>query len=119
MPNLQDDTDITPEKWCVENNVSKDSNTGINYDCIINKTPLSYKTNRKIGGYAPSLYLEKIHKETNITPDRLDEIMMSHNIDPSIARSDDFESFFMARKEAILRRIEVAMGKPIARDVAE
>jgi len=110
---------IFPEKWCVENNVSKDSNSGINYDCIINKTPLSYKTNRKIGGYAPSLYLEKIHKETKISPDRLDDIMRSHNIDPELARSDDFESFFMARKEAILKRIELVMGKPIARDVTE
>lgn len=110
---------IFPEKWCNENGKSKDSNTGINYDCIVNKTPLSYKTNRKIGGNAPSRYIEKIQKDASITPNRLDEILRSHLIDPNLTRSDNFEAFFAARKEAILKRIEQAMGKPIARDAVE
>jgi hypothetical protein len=110
---------IFPEKWCREHGKSKDSNTRINYDCIVNKTPLSYKTNRKIGGNAPSVYLEKIQKEASIAPDRLDEIMKSHLVDPSVTRSDNFEDFFAARKEAILKRIEQAMGKPITRDAVE
>lgn len=110
---------IFPEKWCQEHGKSKDSNTRINYDCVVNKTPLSYKTNRKIGGNAPSAYLEKIQKDASINPERLDEIMRSHLIDPRLARSDNFEEFFTARKEAILKRIEDAMGKPIARDAVE
>jgi len=36
-----------------------------------------------------------------------------------LLRSDDFTGFFEARKEAILTRIELAMGKPVARDVTE
>ena len=32
------------------------------YDSVINKTPLAYKTNRKIGGSAPSLYLTRLQK---------------------------------------------------------
>jgi len=110
---------IFPEKWCSEHGKSKDSNTDINYDCIVNKAPLSYKTNRKIGGNAPSVYLEKIQKDAKITPKRLDEIMISHILDPALVRADNFEAFFTARKEAILQRIEGAMGKPIARDATE
>jgi hypothetical protein len=110
---------IFPEKWCSEHGKSKDSNTDINYDCIVNKAPLSYKTNRKIGGNAPSVYLEKIQKDAKITPKRLDEIMISHILDPALVRADNFEAFFTARKEAILQRIEGAMGKLIARDATE
>lgn len=110
---------IFPEKWCMANKKNKFDNTGINYDCIVNKAPLSYRTNRKIGGNAPSVYLERIQHELKITPERLDEIVASHNIDPRLLRSDNFEEFFNARNEAILHRIEKAMGKPIARDAVE
>jgi hypothetical protein len=110
---------IFPEKWCASNNKKKFDNTGINYDCIVNKAPLSYRTNRKIGSNAPSVYLERIQHELKITPERLNEIISTHNIDPQLLRSDNFEEFFNAREEAILQRIEKAMGKPIARDAVE
>lgn len=110
---------IFPEKWCVTNGKKKYDNTGINYDCIVNKAPLSYRTNRKIGGHAPSAYLEKIQQDLKITPKRLNEIIASHSIDPEHLRSDDFEGFFNGRRDAILQRIEKAMGKSIARDAVE
>jgi hypothetical protein len=110
---------IFPEKWCTENGKKKFDNTGINYDCIVNKAPLSYRTNRKIGGNAPSVYLDLIQRQLKIAPERLDEIVATHNADPALLRADNFESFFNARKEAILQRIEKAMGKPIARDAVE
>ncbi|TIV12675.1 MAG: hypothetical protein E5W02_18750, partial [Mesorhizobium sp.] len=43
---------IFPQAWCKARNISKDV-----FDSIINKTPLSYRTNRIIGGDAPSTYL--------------------------------------------------------------
>lgn len=89
------------------------------FDGIVNKAPLSYRTNRKIGGHAPSIYLEKIQHGLNSTPKRLNEIVTSHSIDPALLRSDDFEGFFNARRDAIVQRIENAMGKPIARDFVE
>jgi len=110
---------IFPEKWCEANKKNKFDNTGINYDCIVNKAPLSYRTNRKIGGNAPSVYLERIQREQKITPERLNEIVTTHNIDSQLLRADNFEGFFNARKEAILLRIEKAMGKPMARDAVE
>ena len=46
---------IFPEKWCKENKKQP-----AEYDSIINKTPLSALTNRKIGGSAPSSYLARL-----------------------------------------------------------
>jgi hypothetical protein len=34
-------------------------------------------------------------------------------------REDDFMAFFKARESNLLNRIERAMGKPIARDIAQ
>ena len=43
---------IFPQKWCETNKIDVKV-----YDTVINKTPLSYRTNRIIGGVAPSKYL--------------------------------------------------------------
>lgn len=105
---------IFPEAWCKKNGIDE----GL-YNSIINKTPLSARSNRIIQGHAPSKYLENIQKEGGFGPQRMDEILRSHVIDPKLMRTDDFHGFFAARKEAILLRIEAAMGKPVARDVKE
>lgn len=89
------------------------------YDSIVNKTPLSAKTNRIIGGRAPSEYLNRLSNSTGIDATRLDEILSSHLVDHSAMRADDFEAHFEARQELLLQRIESAAGKKIARHVAE
>jgi hypothetical protein len=105
---------IFPEEWCKRQGISSDL-----YNSIINKTPLSARTNRIIQGHAPSKYLERIQKHAGYDTPKMDEVLRSHVIDPTLLRSDDFTGFFEARKEAILTRIELAMGKPVARDVTE
>jgi predicted transport protein/5S rRNA maturation endonuclease (ribonuclease M5) len=100
---------IFPVDWC-----SKHEITSRLPDSIVNKTPLAAKTNRMIGGSAPSLYLQRIQRAAGITEDRLDEILRSHVIDSKALRKDDFEAFFRAREAALLDRIEEATGKPIA-----
>jgi hypothetical protein len=99
---------IFPQKWCKDQRISPRV-----YDSIINKTPISYKANRMIGGEAPSRYLEEIreHKQVQIERSEQDEILRSHLIDPSILRSDDFSTFLAARKQALLQLIAEAMGK--------
>lgn len=72
-----------------------------------------------IGSNPPSVYIARIQKKAEISEERMDEILRSHLIDPVALRGDDFDTFFQARKEALLDRIEKAMGKPIPRDVAE
>jgi hypothetical protein len=43
----------------------------------------------------------------------------SHLIDPAALRADDFDRFFQARSQALLEKIEKAMGLPIAREAVE
>lgn len=95
---------------------------GIDYrmcDSIVNKTPLSAKTNRIIGGRAPSEYLTKLSSSTGIDASRLDEILASHLVNSEQMRADDFDAFFAERQESLIQRIEKATGKKIAREVSE
>ena len=48
---------IFPRAWCKK--AGRDWKV---YDSIVNKTPLSYRTNRRIGGDAPSEYLARLGK---------------------------------------------------------
>ncbi len=111
---------IFPRKWCEdhadEQNIAKH---GAEMDCIINKAPLSARTNRMIGGSAPSAYLQRIEKNEGIPAERLDQILQSHVIAPTALRNDDFWAFYDRRYEEILDRIEAAMGKPAIREEAE
>lgn len=104
---------IFPKDWCKANGIEPR-----HYDSIVNKTPLSAKTNRKIGGRAPSAYLVKVQKDAGADDARMDELLLSHVIDPSRLRADDFKGFFEARERALLQRIERAMGKPVAASTA-
>lgn len=101
---------IFPQDWCKGKKIKPQV-----YDSIINKTPLSYRTNRIIGGVAPSAYLAKLENGSDKTPPiertRLDAFLESHLIDPAILRADDFETFMADRQKRLLELIEKAMGK--------
>jgi len=101
---------IFPQDWCKKNNIKPDV-----YDSIINKTPLSYRTNRIIGGSAPSEYLDKLQKGDEITPpidpETLDGYLKSHLINPTLLRSDRFDDFMADRQKQLLALIEQATGK--------
>jgi hypothetical protein len=45
---------------------------------------------------------------------RIDEILRSHLIEPTTLHNDDFEAFFERRTQALLARINRAMGKNLA-----
>jgi hypothetical protein len=108
---------IFPQRWCKEQGHNPKF-----WDSILNKTPLSAKTNRMIGGEAPSIYLPKIQKKAKISETKLDEILQSHLIPPDCLRADDFYKFLQARETSILDRIEKAMGKssmPDANSIVE
>lgn len=110
---------IFPQAWCKEQGIDYRV-----YDSIINKTPLSYRTNRIIGGDAPSRYLARLEGGSEQTPPiepaRLDHYLRSHLIDPALLRADAFEAFMADRQSRLLALIEEAMGKQSYRgDVAE
>ncbi len=103
---------IFPKKWCATKGIDRRR-----YDSIINKTAISAKTNRMIGGNAPSTYLGKLEKSAGISVVRMDDILKSHVIDPALIRPDIFDAFFAAREKALLQHIEKAMGKPSRMEV--
>jgi hypothetical protein len=105
---------IFPQAWCKAKGIDAKR-----CDSIVNKTPISARTNRMIGGKAPSVYLAELQKTAGITPARMDEILRSHLIDPAALRADDFDRFFQARSQALLEKIEKAMGKALAREAVE
>ena len=85
----------------------------IKWDSIINKTPLSYSTNREIGGVAPSEYLARIEKK-KVEQTDLRDYLASHWIDMADCMSDDFERFIVHRARKILDAIANVTGKPIS-----
>lgn len=110
---------IFPQDWCKKEGIKPAV-----YDSIINKTPLSFRTNRIIGGVAPSQYLAKLEKGDSATPAidpaRLDGFLRSHLIDPATLRRNRFDAFMADRQKQLLRLIEQATGKPAyAGEVAE
>ncbi len=102
---------IFPRKWCEMNGIPAED-----YNSIINKTAISARTNRSIGAKAPSIYLGTLERVAEIPLERMNELLRSHLIPPSSLRADDFGVFFEQRADALLGRIEDAMGKDIARD---
>jgi hypothetical protein len=100
---------IFPQDWCKKHGIKPEV-----FDSIINKTPLSYRTNRIIGGVAPSEYLSRLEQGDSTTPSidrtRLDEYLISHLIDPALLRADRFEAFMEDRQRQLLALIERATG---------
>lgn len=100
---------IFPQEWCKKQGIDRNV-----YDSIINKTPLAARTNRIIGGVAPSEYVSRIEREnTELAPAAFDERLRSHLIDPELLRADDFWEFMTARQNALVEVIEKAIGKPV------
>lgn len=101
---------IFPQDWCKREGIKPAI-----YDSIINKTPLSFRTNRVIGGVAPSNYLANLEKGNEETPgieqSRLDAYLRTHLINPTHLRNNFFEAFMEDRQNQLLRLIEQAIGK--------
>ncbi|NJB92489.1 GmrSD restriction endonuclease domain-containing protein [Xanthomonas arboricola] len=102
---------IFPRDWCEKQDIPRRR-----YDSIINKTPISYKANRMIGGSAPSSYLAALqaHKQVQLDNVGMDALLASHRIPVDALRADDFDSFCDQRQQNLLALIEAAMGKRAA-----
>ena len=103
-----------PQDWCKKQKIE----TKV-FDTVINKTPLSYKTNRILGGAAPSEYLARLEKGGKdappIDPAVLDNYLASHAMDPGRLRANDFEGLMADRENRLLAMIARATGHPISR----
>lgn len=106
---------IFPQVWCQQQGIPKEQ-----YDCILNKTPISFKANRKIGGDPPSSYLQRIQNEEQVqlSDEDMDSLLTSHALNPTLLRNDDFEAFIEDRRIRLSKLIEGVTGKAVSQ-VAE
>jgi hypothetical protein len=102
---------IFPRKWCDDRGIEPGRR-----DSIVNKTPLSWDTNRSIGGRAPSSYLRTIQSRNGLSDARLEEMLTRHLVEDGALREDDFESFYEKRRNSLLAMISEVMGKEVRRD---
>lgn len=104
---------VFPRAWCEGEKIDAKR-----YNSILNKSPLSARTNRVIGGWAPSEYLGRLANSVGTDAQTLDKHVHTHLIEPALLRTDDFHSFLAARRQALLEHIAEAMGKPVYSDAA-
>ncbi|MDO5307904.1 MAG: DUF262 domain-containing protein [Planctomycetia bacterium] len=100
---------IFPWQYCVKQNYNNDV-----CNSVVNKTPISAKSNRAIGGVAPSVYLGRLEKKGSVEPAVLDGFVETHWIDPVLLRNNDFHAFIIDRAKKLLNAIEQATGRTIA-----
>lgn len=102
---------IFPRDWCAKQGIASRV-----CDSIINKTPISYKANRMIGGAAPSQYLSKLqeHAQVRLNDEEMNKFLVSHYIPVEALRADDFHAFYEQRQTALLQLIERTLGKRLA-----
>ncbi len=103
---------VFPKHWC-ENDAVKQFGIPIPkriFDSAINKSPLSRKTNQKIGRKAPSRYVG----ELNLSNPHVEQAIVDHVIDIHDLHTDDFSSFFVNRGKSLMRLISAAMGKELS-----
>ncbi len=103
---------IFPKKWCTENAIDQE-----HQESIVNKTTLSARTNRAIGGNAPSRYIHKVEVQSGLSDSELNQVLAEHLIESDFLRVDDFEGFFLSRRDSLCKLISEAMGKPVQRDL--
>lgn len=104
---------IFPRAWCVKAEIAAKD-----FNAIVNKTALSARTNRRLGGRAPSAYLGTVQREAR-SDERVEQILESHRIDKQMLAADDFWGFYRTRAASLLEMISGAMGKDATMDDAD
>ena len=100
---------VFPRDYCEKQGYDK-----AKWNSVVNKTPITYSTNREIGGVAPSVYLAKIVLKGQVAADALDSYLETHWLDVNACRSDDFQEHIINRAKMLLDAIEKATGKTIS-----
>lgn len=100
---------IFPKDYCIGQKYDKTK-----WNSIVNKTPISARSNREIGGIAPHSYLGKLEKKGSVMPVELDDYVETHWIDHDLLRNNDFQNFIIDRAKKLLNAIELATGRTIS-----
>ncbi len=99
---------IFPRKHCERRLYKK-----LKFDCIINKTPITSKTNKIIGSKAPKDYLSEIINKYQVSRPNLSGYLASHWINIDLLFEEEFNEFIAARAGLLLDAVEKVTGKKI------
>ncbi len=97
---------IFPKSWCEKTSPPIPPRL---FNSIINKTPIDARTNRIIGGNAPSSYLRRLRRDNS----KLNSVLEAHWLNSEWLESDGFAECFVQRGEAMLELIGQATGRQI------
>jgi len=75
---------------------------------IVNKTLIGASSNRSIGGRLPSAYVDTM--KSRLGEERTYTILRSHLISPETLQLDDWEDFFLSRREELKQLIHTTCG---------
>lgn len=111
---------IFPKAWCESQTPKLPASL---YDSVVNKTPLGYRTNRIIGGVAPSSYLEKLEKgktgsngqiiEPPIDKAALASYLKTHCIPVPELYANNFAGFMQARQKLLMELVSRITGHAV------
>jgi len=100
---------IFPKVWCKGQGIPSK-----HFNSIINKTPLTARTNKSIGGSAPSEYINKIIESGKVSSkSALIKNINSHLLEFSFLNDDDYYEFYKDRQNKLVNTIELAIGKSV------
>ncbi len=97
---------IFPKDWCETVGIPPQK-----YNSILNKTPLSARTNRIIGAKAPSIYIAALSDKVGGDSEIVIKAIASHRVDSNNLLQDNFESHMSFRANELLSQVNNAMGK--------
>lgn len=99
---------IFPKAWCKKQNIPPQQ-----WNSVINKAPLTSRTNKILSGSAPSQYVSRLVRDQVISEAKLESVLASHWITLQTLMQDDFSMFLWERAVNLLNAIEQATGKRI------
>lgn len=99
---------IFPKDWAEKQGIQSRR-----YNSILNKTPLSARSNRVIGGSAPSIYIKALAKKSNVNDDFVLTSITTHRISAKELLADNFEAHMEFRSEQLITQVRTAMGKDV------
>lgn len=98
---------VFPQSWCEKQGIDRGR-----FNSILNKTPLAARTNRIIGGSAPSEYLRRLARSAGTSVEAIQGLVAPHLFEVQLLAADDFDASMDYREDQLLSMIADAMGKP-------
>lgn len=103
---------IFPREWCLDRDIDP-----IPVDSVLNRTPMGKRTEVVLNGSAPSRYLTRLQSKSLLEDADFDAVLAGHELDPQLLEASEAAEFFADRRHRLVGLIELAIDKPVVRDV--